>query len=452
MAKHLSRRSILRGIAYGVTATILLPPLEDMMDSTGRAFADGTPLPRPVGTWFWGCGVNMARWRPTSMGSNWGVSEELQPLADAAIKSHVTIVTGFRNPFTRDTDAQDHYRGRGAMLSGSLKPVAGGSGWQIPASATFSEIAGNHHASQTRFGHLACAVSIAADSGYNATQIPGFNAEINPVTLFDNVFGMGIPQSAGPSDQDKARTAAMNALLKDGERLAKKLGANGRQQLQATLDGYNGILKRLQSPISLCPGKPGRPATRPTYAQGVPEPIEALDHAMTDILTVAVACDLTRAFTLIFAETGNATIFAPLGQNGYGHHQDNSHARDAAGWNRYHAAVTYTMGRLAKFAKKLAAVPMGAGTLLDQICLYGCSDLSDGNDNSHESDDVCAVVVGKAGGALKGNYHHRGPSSDSVTKLPLTLLKAAGVPASSFGEDGQYGPGKSTGTVPEILI
>ena len=60
-----NRRAMLRGMLGGSAISVGLPPLDVFLDGNGQAFAaDKAPLPVRFGTWFWGCGVNTARWFP----------------------------------------------------------------------------------------------------------------------------------------------------------------------------------------------------------------------------------------------------------------------------------------------------------------------------------------------------------------------------------------------------
>ena len=61
-----TRRNVLKGFAYGSAVTVGLPLLDCFLDGNGAALASGARIPTRFGTWFWGCGVNAARWIPDS--------------------------------------------------------------------------------------------------------------------------------------------------------------------------------------------------------------------------------------------------------------------------------------------------------------------------------------------------------------------------------------------------
>ena len=65
---RLSRRTVLRGIASGAAASIALPVLECMLNDHGTALAQGAPLPKRFGVWFWGNGTVPGGWAPAVVG------------------------------------------------------------------------------------------------------------------------------------------------------------------------------------------------------------------------------------------------------------------------------------------------------------------------------------------------------------------------------------------------
>ena len=68
----LSRRTLLRSaLTGGAAVAVGLPAFEAMLNRNGDALADGNPLPKRFGVWFWGNGVRLDRWNPSSTGVGW---------------------------------------------------------------------------------------------------------------------------------------------------------------------------------------------------------------------------------------------------------------------------------------------------------------------------------------------------------------------------------------------
>jgi hypothetical protein len=75
----------------------------------------------------------------------------------------------------------------------------------------------------------------------------------------------------------------------------------------------------------------------------------------------------------------------------------------------------------------------------NSIFMYG-SNMS--NSNAHNNFPLPTIVVGKGGGAIKGNQHLRYPDRTPLANLLLTLMVRAGVPVESIGD--------STGELSEV--
>src|SRR4030095_1604436 len=67
----ISRRTVLRGTMGGAAVAFGLPPLEAMFNANGTAYAQGAPLTKRMGIFFWGGGVKHDRWTPATTGSAW---------------------------------------------------------------------------------------------------------------------------------------------------------------------------------------------------------------------------------------------------------------------------------------------------------------------------------------------------------------------------------------------
>jgi hypothetical protein len=77
-------------------------------------------------------------------------------------------------------------------------------------------------------------------------------------------------------------------------------------------------------------------------------------------------------------------------------------------------------------------VPEGAGNLLDNTVIYATSDVSDGK--AHSITDYPLLVAGRGGGFLKyPGVHYRSTNGENTNLALLSVLKAAGLPLTSFG-------------------
>src|SRR5579862_8158140 len=123
MAKW-TRRRVLKGMLGGSAVTVALPLLDCFLDGNGEALASGAPLPTRFGTWFWGCGINSARWIPDRIGTDYDLKPELVSIGP--FKNKVTVLSGFNCVLgTRPNLA--HWSGIMATFTGAA-PATGGMG------------------------------------------------------------------------------------------------------------------------------------------------------------------------------------------------------------------------------------------------------------------------------------------------------------------------------------
>ena len=83
---------MLRGLCSGAAVSVGLPVLEAMLNTNGVALADGSPLPKRFGVFFWGNGMRRDKWNPSATGKDWALTEELAGLE--SVKDYVSCVSG----------------------------------------------------------------------------------------------------------------------------------------------------------------------------------------------------------------------------------------------------------------------------------------------------------------------------------------------------------------------
>jgi hypothetical protein len=437
--KPLSRRSVLRGALGSFGAAISLPLLEAMIPSKALAQAAMAP-PVRVGLWFWGGGVHHEKFVPSAVGHTFALTPQLLPFAN--VKSHLTVVTGFNNLIT----GTGHWATRCGATAGSYD----NSMYGYATTPTFEQIAGNHHNGKTRFRALEVGVSQKGMQQYGAVNTAWNGASITPEysprALFDRLFTTGF-SAGGASTQItnnkiKARRSVLDLTLTQSAGLRTQLGTSDKARLDVHLESIRDLEKRLHqiettTVVSSCV-TPGRPPLYPvTNGQ---EQIRSISRAFSDLLVVALACDLTRAFNFQINAMQSDIVLWEAGLNEGLHDLTHDSARRAD----TSKGITFLMGEYAYLCEKLAAVPEGNGTLLDNCCVLGTTEHADASD--HSANDFPFIVAGKAGGALKGNLHVRG-SGENSSRVHLSLLKACGLPVTSFGQ----GAGFANTAIPALL-
>ncbi|MEZ4315867.1 MAG: DUF1552 domain-containing protein [Myxococcota bacterium] len=307
----MNRRSLLRGILGGATVTVGLPVFEYMLDPSGRAFAGGGALPDRFGLWFWGNGVKPDRWVPPSQGANWVPSEELAPMAD--LVPWVSVISGTEVR----TATHPHHSGMTGILTGQHYHQLGTTRDTIVstfARQSVDQDAADHlHLNQTPFRSIEAAVCRfrGTDEGSTFEHLShngpnNFNpSEYDPHTLWTRLFG--VPLDPGT---DRARLSVLDAVKDQTSHLERRLGTADKARLEQHLDSVRQLELRLTTLPGACT-PPADPGSYPDLA-GI-EQIEAKNLAMSELITMALACDLTRVFSLMFSSCGSGAIFSTVG-------------------------------------------------------------------------------------------------------------------------------------------
>jgi hypothetical protein len=245
----------------------------------------------------------------------------------------------------------------------------------------------------------------------------------------------------GPSALQKAtamRRSVLDGIVQDIERMKMRVGSTDKRRLDQHFENVRAIERRLQAPESMPAGQgpsrggcaPGAaPGTFPNTPQG--EQLEPITTAMSDLAALALACDQTRVFSLLFTGSISGTVFWPAGVR-RGHHQL---THDEPGDQpQIQATTVFTMRMLAILLQKLKDTPEGAGNLLDSCAILATSDCSEGK--SHSIRDYPILVAGRAGGFFKHpGVHHREVGGNTSTVL-LSLLRSVGLSSTEVGAAG----------------
>jgi hypothetical protein len=440
--KPMQRRQFLRGsLGGGLSIAFGLPMLEAMLDTHGTRLAHGQALPKRFGVFFWGNGrgVESAKWTPTGSGAGWTPSLELAPLLD--VKDYVSVVSGMtaRMP----NSPRGHHDGCTAILSGHdfLAQEAGGA----PYRSTFSrqsidQVAADTLATDSRFRSLEIGISSRVITGEGTTlNFVSHNGpdnanppELSPRALFDRLF-------ADPSTTDSSRVgealralrgSVLDTVLDDLGALGQRVGTADRVRLEQHADGVRAVERRLASDAQLAPQCHDLTAPNDPATQDGKEPLVERMLAMSELLALAMSCDLSRVFTIQFTGSVGYTVFWQVGLD-RGHH-DMSH-EGAAAQAGLESSTVFTMEQFAVLLRTLRDTPDGAGNLLDSCAILGTSDHSDGS--AHSTEDYPILVAGQAGGALTHPGVHYASPKEHTNRVLLTLLRSVGVNIPELGDD-----------------
>jgi hypothetical protein len=303
------------------------------------------------------------------------------------------------------------------------------------------------------FNHVGLGVSNKPSAlTYNVTSAAKGKAlptVLNPVLAHQQFFAAGATGSARKSfDVD---TCLLDFLADDVKRLQQRLDGSERAKLDHYLGAFEAMSGRqsklaamadqiAKSTPAIDPGLANIVKTK-TASTGVFDRLEAqfdiaagtLIAGLTNVVTVSAGAGPDRiGLDCMASEVGKGNGY--IGSHGIGH------GGSAAGMSstECHALIRRKcLEKLAKFVRKLEAVPEGDGTMMDNTLVVYLSDSAEGHHPGCR--EWPFVLIGDLGGRLKlGNRYLRFPwygkdGHRTINSLYLALLQSVGDPMQSFG-------------------
>jgi hypothetical protein len=425
--KHLSRRTLLRGLGGAVAL-----PLLDAMIPAHTALAQTAANPTPhLGFIYFPHGAVMKDWTPKTEGANFELSPILKPLAP--FQKQLTVVSGLAN--RPAVSPAVHAITPGTWLS-CVHPRASQDPFGGP---TVDQIAALHIGQDTPFPSLEIATEVRGgggscdrDFGCSYAGTISFRTpttplpmENDPRKLFQRLFGQGdTPEERKRISQQYS--SVLDLVSEEAADLRHSLGAQDRVMLGDYLDTVREIERRVQkmeardlSHVNI-PDAPG----------GIPASFEQHITLLFDLVALAYQANMTRVFSFMMAAEVSGLTYNQIGVSD-AFHPLSHHNNEQAKMDRLVKIQTYHTDIFAKFLAKLQKMPDGDGTMLDHsIILYG-SNMS--NSNLHNHDPLPTALVG-GWKAVKGGQHLRYPDQTPLANMLLTILDRAGVPEEKFGD------------------
>jgi hypothetical protein len=444
--KHISRRTVLRGMGAALSLPLLdsMVPAQTPMGRTAAIAPSRLACIEMVhgAAGSTGEGSNKHYWSPEKVGRDFDFTQTLEPLSP--FRDYITIVSDTdlhpATAYSASEEGADHFRSSAVYLTAAHPRMTEGSDYYVGPS--IDQVYAQKFGQETPVPSIQLCIEMvdasgACDYGYACvyadtiswgsptTPLP---MTLDPRMVFENLFGEG-----GTPEERRTRQKVNRSILDwislDVARLQKNLGPSDRGRLNAYLDNVREVERRIERIEKY--NSSGETRQLPAAPLGVPDSYEEHVRLMFDLQVLAFMTDTTRvsAFKMsrdvsgrVFPESGVKTPFHPCSHHG----ETPTRVAEFAKLNRYHVSL------IPYFLEKLKNTPDGDGNLLDHsMILYG-SPMGDGNVHNHKR--VPVFLAGHANGKLKGNTHVRCADGTPMANILLTMGRKLGLPLEGFGD------------------
>jgi len=428
------RRAFLRGVGV----TMALPWLESLNVWGDEPVRNKPASEAPVrlAVLFSGNGFHSKEWWAKGEGRAMELGRVLTPLAD--FREKLTFVRGLYHEEARKGNI--HSSQTGNMLSGA--PIA--SGGEIRSGTSFDQLLAQTYGRSTKVPSLVLGCEHSNPSVHKnysmlysshiswsspTTPTP---LELYPALAFDRLF----KDAVTPGDK-----SVLDAVLADATGLRRQISAADQRKLDEYLDSVRDVEKRIENAGQRGEVQGWRPTlAKPNIARpadGIPQDIGEHMRLMMDLLVLGFQTDTTRITTLKLNNDHSALRFPNLPsvqQAGHGidymiHHLL-SHS-DGEDWLKVNQ---FFMEQVAYVVRKLDAIQEGPRTLLDNTMLMHCSSMMAGA--RHDNDQLPVILLGGAGGRLKGGraLDYKDKPDRQLCRLFLSMMDRMDVRPKAFGD------------------
>lgn len=428
--KHLSRRTLLRGVGVSIG----LPLLDSMVPAQTPLGKTAASSKSRLSCIYVPHGATMDKWTPATDGKAFEFTEILGPLEK--FRDRVSIVSNLAHPAAGGVGSDagaDHARSAAVFLSG-VHPEQG----SIHVGTTIDQIAAQRIGQDTPLPSIELSieeVALSCGSGYacaysntiswKTPTIP-LPMENNPQVVFEKLFGDGSNNADRLARKQQSRSL-LDSVMDQVASLQRELPASDRTKLGEYLDDVREIERRIQKAENQIPSD----LKLPEAPVGVPESFDEHFKIMFDLQVLAFRAEITRIATLMYARDTSGAVYPQSGIRD-GFHVASHHSNNRANMDKFALINKYHVEMLAYFLDKLKSTPDGDGNLLDHsMVLYGSS-MSNGN--QHDHDPLPIVLAGGASGQLNGGRHMTYAPHTPMSNLLLSVLDKLGIQADKHGD------------------
>jgi hypothetical protein len=442
---RLNRRAVLRGAG---SIAIALPWLE-CMETKPVAAAGGATTAQRFVTVYQPGGTVLNKWTPTGSETDFTLGPILSPLNP--VKDKLMLISGLD---MKSAVGEQHQAGIIAWLTGTSQGVAGR---YAQGPSVDQVIATRISRGQKPIGSLQLAVRWGTGKAHGLlSPISSVNFEdggsfdpiaprLDPQEIWSDLFGSLDP---GEPNAEAERIARKRSILdyvdKRYTALSQRMSGRDRIKLEEHLDKIREMEQALMiptgggnascSPPELIDTSDYNPKTGlnadndgQVKDQSTDAAIPRVGKLMTDMMVMALACDLTAVASFQWSDTEAKHTFPWLNLSEHHHFYQHDGGFRAAECEQI--ATWYSQQHL-YLIEALAGVTMGDHTLLDETVVFFGSELQD--PPVHAKNNMPFMLAGNGGGLRTGRWL-RYNNGRSHNDLLVSILNLFGDTRTTFG-------------------
>ena len=428
-SREVSRRWFLRG-----TGVVMALPWLESVPVWGAEPMAAAGAPKRLAILFMANGVNPDLWWAKGSGADMELGPSLAPLEP--LKGKFNYIKGLFNQAA--TGVGIHPGMTGNLLSGV--PLTKGA--ELHGGVSLDQVLAGHIGDQTVQPSMVLGCEQPVTGYHETTFSMAYSShiswssptspvpmEVYPSLAFDSLF-----ENRG----SQRNLSVLDRVMEQAGSLSRRVSSADKGKLDEYLTSVREVERRAQDMRAAkekadanARGRSVPVAMMARPDNGLPEDIREHMRLMCDILALAFQTDKTRIATLLLCRDISG-LFYPFLDVKLAHHLASHEDRSDA----FMRINQFYMTQYAYLIDKLAAMPEGGSTVLDNSCLVFMSNMWSGS--NHDSSKVPVLTAGTLGGTLETgrvlDYTLAGDENRKLCSFYLSLMDRMGVKLDRFGD------------------
>jgi hypothetical protein len=356
-------------------------------------------------------------WTPEGSGKDFKFSPILKPLE--GMRDYVTVVSNLRNKPAESTDPHGIVE---ATWLTCLAPGAKGEG--PSAGLSIDQVAAHQIGGDTPLPSLELCGEPGGACNFRSPG-QGLPLEGNPRHVFTTMFGPGDSNA-----ERKGLLQSTGSLLDYVQESTKTLSRNLDGSDRALVNDYLESVREVEKRVQKLNAKADSLGNLPNAPLGAPDDFGELLDIQFEMIALAFQTGQTRIATMRMVKEASMRTY-PMVNVDEAFHPLSHHGEDPEKHARLVRIQAWHADRFNRFAKRLAAIKEGDGTVLDNsIILFG-SNMA--NSDLHNQNPLPQLLLGRGGG-IKGGQHLAMPKDTPHANILLTMVQRAGVKLDRFSD------------------